>query len=131
MSDQPYTVGYRRPPTHSRFKKGQSGNPRGKAKGRKNFKTELLEELSERVTVTENGRQRVLPMQTVFLKRLMADAVNGDAKARDQLIKLIGQLASFDTGPDTATPTTAEDLEIMTRFKARLIEEIKAQEAAD
>jgi len=38
-------VGYGNPPKESRFKKGQSGNRRGRPKGSKNLKTDLTEEL--------------------------------------------------------------------------------------
>jgi hypothetical protein len=34
-----YQVGYGRPPAKSRFKKGTSGNPRGRPKHSKNMKT--------------------------------------------------------------------------------------------
>ena len=37
-----YKVGYKKPPLHSRFKKGQSGNPRGRPRGAKNFSSVLL-----------------------------------------------------------------------------------------
>ena len=127
MTDRHYHVGYKKPPRHTRFKRGQSGNPRGKAKGRKNLKTELLEELGERVIVSENGRHRPLPKQTVIVKRMVADAVQGDAKARDQLLKLIGQFDAVEGGRRSSSPASAEDAEIMARFKARLIEEITAQ----
>jgi hypothetical protein len=126
MTDRHYDVGFKKPPRHTRFKKGQSGNPRGKAKGRKNLKTELLEELGERVVVSENGRHRALPKQTVIVKRMVADAVQGDGKARDQLLRLIGQIDAVE-GRQSSSPAAAEDAEIMARFKARLIEEIKAQ----
>jgi hypothetical protein len=39
MTDRHYDVGFKKLPRHTRFKKGQSGNPRGKAKGRKDLKT--------------------------------------------------------------------------------------------
>jgi hypothetical protein len=130
MTDRHYDVGFKKPPRHTRFKKGQSGNPRGKAKGRKNLKTELLEELGERVIVSENGRHRALPKQTVIVKRMVADAVQGDAKARDQLLRLIGQIDAVEGGRQSSSPAAAEDAEIMARFKARLIEEIKAQGGA-
>ena len=45
MSD--YEVGYGKPPRKSQFKPGQSGNPKGRPKGRKGFSTILVEELSE------------------------------------------------------------------------------------
>jgi Family of unknown function (DUF5681) len=130
MTDRHYDVGFKKPPRHTRFKKGQSGNPRGKAKGRKNLKTELLEELGERVVVSENGRHRALPKQTVIVKRMVADAVQGDAKARDQLLRLIGQIDAMEGSRQSSSPAATEDAEIMARFKARLIEEIKAQGGA-
>lgn len=129
MTDPTYRVGYRRPPTHTQFKKGQSGNPRGKTKGRKSFKIELAEELGERVIVTEKGRRRLLSKQTLILKRMVADAVNGNDKARDQLIKLIDQVEIANRSSATAASTAPEDAEILARFKRRLIEEIKESES--
>jgi len=40
--ERDYEVGYRKPPGHTRFTKGRSGNPRGRSPGAKNLKT-LLE----------------------------------------------------------------------------------------
>ena len=40
-----YDVGYKKPPKHGRFRKGRSGNAKGRPKGGKNLKTELMEEL--------------------------------------------------------------------------------------
>ena len=55
-----YEVGYGKPPVHSRFKPGQSGNP----KGRRTRKTEpasllaeILKELNAVVTINENGEK--------------------------------------------------------------------------
>ena len=53
-----YKVGYKKPPLHTRFKKGQSGNPRGRPKGSKNFSTLLAEALNEPVIVAEDGKRR-------------------------------------------------------------------------
>jgi hypothetical protein len=127
MSKQDYLVGYKKPPQHTRFQKGQSGNPSGKVKGRKNYRTEFLEELGEKVTVSENGRPRKLSKQTLVIKRMVADAVNGNARAREQLLRLIGQIDTFEANSERTVPPAGEDAEIMARFKARLIEEIKAQ----
>src|SRR5437868_15411219 len=56
--ERDYEVGYGKPPRHSRFKRGQSGNPRGRARGAKNLRTLLSEALNECVIVTENGGRR-------------------------------------------------------------------------
>ena len=56
--DPDYEVGYKKPPQHTRFKQGQSGNPRAKPKRSHDFASLLTEILDERVTMTENGQPR-------------------------------------------------------------------------
>jgi hypothetical protein len=129
MTERNYSVGYGRPPKHTRFKPGESGNPRGKVKGRKNLATELMEELSERVVVTENGRQKTLSKQTIILKRMVTDAAQGDAKARDQLLKLIGVIEQATSDTADEAPRSEEDAKIIERFRARLVEEIKTEDS--
>jgi Family of unknown function (DUF5681) len=51
-------VGYGRPPMTTRFRPGQSGNPRGRPKGARNLSTIVAAALSERVAINENGRRR-------------------------------------------------------------------------
>jgi hypothetical protein len=129
MTERSYSVGYGKPPKHTRFKPGQSGNPRGKVKGRKNLATELEEELSERVVVTENGRKKTLSKQTLILKRMVTDAAQGNGKARDQLLKLIGVIEQATPDPIADAPQSAEDAQILERFRARLVEEIKTEDS--
>lgn len=130
-ADGRYEVGYRRPPVAHRFRKGQSGNPSGTKRKRgnaraKNLKTELLDELGHRVTVTENGRRRHMPRQTALIKKLIGDALNGDAKSREHLFRLANQA---EANPDTANAEdligAAKDAEILDRFRAEIIEKDK------
>lgn len=76
-----YAVGYRKPPKHSRFKPGQSGNPKGRPKGARSLDAALQAELKQTVAVTENGRTRRLPKQVVAIKKLVNNAMLGDTKA--------------------------------------------------
>ncbi len=57
-------IGYGRPPLHSRFKPGESGNPRGRPKGAASFKSDLLEELSETIAVREGSGEVRITKQT-------------------------------------------------------------------
>ncbi len=66
-----YEVGYGKPPEHTRFKPGQSGNPRGRPKGTKNLKTDLIEELSEKIVVREGDQSQKVSKQRAVVKTLV------------------------------------------------------------
>jgi hypothetical protein len=83
-----YAVGYRRPPIHSRFKPGQSGNPKGRPKGTNNFRTDVKSTLRAPVKVTRDGRPRRVSTQEAALLRLCEKALGGDPRALDQYIQL-------------------------------------------
>ena len=51
-----YEVGNKKPPLNSRFKPGQSGNPKGRPKGHKSVSVTLLHELNRSVSATINGK---------------------------------------------------------------------------
>ena len=70
-----YEVGYKRPPSHTRFEKGRSGNPRGRPKGTLNLATDLAEELGEMIEVRENGAVRRISKQRAMVKSLAAEWV--------------------------------------------------------
>jgi hypothetical protein len=83
-----YKVGYGKPPEGSRFKKGQSGNPRGKQKGVRSLDAELSDELRETVRVSENGRRKTYSKRRLIIKSLVARAIKGDVRAAMAAIKL-------------------------------------------
>ena len=81
-------VGYKRPPRHSRFRPGQSGNPRGRQKGMRNFATDLRATLEASVALNDKGKARRVSTQEAALLRLKEKALKGDARALDRLIDL-------------------------------------------
>jgi len=84
-----YQVGYKKPPLHTRFRKGQSGNPRGRPRGAKNFSTLLTEALNEPVVVTEDGKRRKISKRELGLKRLANKFAMAEAQATKILLGLM------------------------------------------
>jgi hypothetical protein len=81
-----YEVGHGRPPKHTQFKKGESGNPRGRVDGSKNLATLIEQALERRVSFTENGRRRTITMREAIAIQLVKRAASGDAKSMNLLI---------------------------------------------
>jgi Family of unknown function (DUF5681) len=74
-------VGYKKPPTHSRFKPGQSGNRRGRPKGAFTAKGLFHKVMNEMLTVTDKGRLRKLPSAQLAFIALRNKVMKGDLKA--------------------------------------------------
>jgi len=89
MSDSDYKIGNKRPPRHTRFQPGQSGNPKGRPKQKKSLAMHLKETLFRPVTIKENGRRRKVPYMKAFVNSVAHRAVNGDPTARRDLLVLL------------------------------------------
>jgi hypothetical protein len=83
-----YEVGYARPPIHTRFKPGQSGNPAGRPKGAQNFATEIAAELKEAILVKEGGVTKRLSKRRAMIKRQAERALQGDTRAFSCLVAM-------------------------------------------
>lgn len=83
-----YKVGKGKPPKHSQYKKGQSGNPKGRPKGSKNFSADLKDTLKEPVALKKDGKRKNVSTQKAALFRLREKALAGDARALDKLLDL-------------------------------------------
>jgi len=81
-------VGYGRPPKTTRFKKGQSGNPKGRPKGSLNVATVLIKTLSEKVVINENGQRKTVTKFEAALKQLVNKALGSDIRALRLLLDL-------------------------------------------
>jgi len=104
-------VGYGRPPKSTRFKPGQSGNPKGRYRNTRNFKTDLREELAEQITVRENGRDRRVSKQRALVKSLVAAAIRGDMRAANAIVTFSTKsLADVDDAPAEVLSGDDQDL---------------------
>jgi hypothetical protein len=115
-----YEVGYGKPPRHTRFKKGQSGNPRGRPKGSKNLPTLLTEALNEPVVVAENGRRRKITMRQAIIKQLVKRSATADLRAMKILLDMVRDL---ERQAESASPETAEfseaDEKVLEQLRSR------------
>jgi hypothetical protein len=92
QSERDYRVGYGKPPQHTRWRKGQSGNPKGRLRGVRKSGP-LVEAFRERVTVIEDGRRRKVTKLEAALRQLANRAARGDLKPTD-IITILKQIES-------------------------------------
>lgn len=121
MAKKDYMVGYGKPPKSGQFKPGQSGNPKGRPKGAKNFKTELEEELLEKIQIKEQGRFLKVSKQRAMLKAMTARAVQGDARAATVLANMIYRLLPGDDQIEEFEDLTDADKAILERFEQKVL----------
>ncbi len=121
-----YRIGYGKPPKATQFKKGKSGNPRGRPKGRRNLATDLAAELNEHVTVREEGRSRRISKQRALIKSLMAKALQGDVRATTAFLALYARVIT-EIPEEQADALETDELQILRRFAPRLLKSISKQ----
>lgn len=114
-----YVVGYKKPPKHSQFSKGKSGNPKGRRKGSKNVGTVLNEVLNEKVIINENGHRRQVTKLAAAIKQVVNNAAAGDKNALRLLIQLVPSL-NFIISDEVPNPlSTEEDLKVLKNLTER------------
>ena len=114
-----HKIGYRSPPVHTRFKPGQSGNAKGRPKGTANLRTDLRDELSERIRVREGERDLKVSKQRAMLKALVAKALRGDARAANVVLGLVAKLFETAAPVEPVSGLSQDDQAILERFLAR------------
>lgn len=96
-------VGYKRPPRHSRFLRGQSGNPRGRRKG-SGVRSAAEKVLDRKVTVTVDGKRQKVPITEALVLQLTQRALAGDSKAIRDVLKISDQVAATRQDPARTEP---------------------------
>jgi hypothetical protein len=111
------SIGYGRPPKKHQFKRGQSGNPRGRPKGRKNELTIWTELLDRKVKVRERGRERWITMLEALLRRFLEDALKGNVKSAGFVLDRCRSAEPNEVSPKQLG---AEDQQILEAFSQQL-----------
>jgi hypothetical protein len=117
-----YDVGYRKPPRHTRFRQGRSGNPNGRPKHARNLLSDLHEELQQRITVREGGTERRISRQRAVVMRLLDKALKGELGAMAKLLDLVLRQEAAEgerCAPDA--PLSIEEREVLADLRTRLL----------
>jgi Family of unknown function (DUF5681) len=78
------------PPKSGKFRKGVSGNPKGRPKGSGAQRRSVFEILFDKtISVVENGKPRELTIDEALELRIYRDALAGNGAARRQVLKMI------------------------------------------
>jgi hypothetical protein len=115
-----YVVGYGKPPLHTRFQKGRSGNPKGRPRGRKNMSTLLSDALNGSVIVVENGRRKKITKREAIVTQLVNKSASADLKATQIVLAMLRDVESQADGSADPGAFTEADQQIIRRIQARL-----------
>lgn len=117
-----YEVGYGKPPKHTRFRKGQSGNPRGRGKNTRNLKTELRSVLDETLSLSMAGREVKLSARKAMLLALRNKALKGDTRAIGLMVAMLERLLPETLMEEVQNTVARDDLAIFAEAIDRHIE---------
>jgi hypothetical protein len=121
--ERDYEVGYGKPPRHTRFEPGRSGNPRGRPPGAKNMKTLLSKALNELVVVTEPGGRRKVSKREAIVTQLVNRSAKADYKAIQILLGMLRDIEGNTDAHSSDAAFTEADQQIIQRIRSRLRDE--------
>ena len=119
--------GYKNPPVEHQFKKGKSGNPKGRPRKQKQPSSDLNldimaplhRELAKTISVQENGQHRVITKLDAIFAQLVAQSVNGKPSQQKMLLSLLTQ--------DKHQTTVQETLEQLQSYDEDLLNDLYDQ----
>ncbi len=119
VSKDEYNIGYGKPPEVTRFKKGESGNPQGRPRGKRNVMTILEDVMFAKVQVSEGGHRVKKTKLEIALTQLINKAASGDLKATKMLIALCSLRAEHE--PESKnSPDLVADREMAIKLATRM-----------
>jgi Family of unknown function (DUF5681) len=115
-----YRVGYGKPPLETRFKRGQSGNPKGRPRGAKNLASLLNEALNELVLVAEDGGRKRISKRKAAFKQLVNEAAKGNWRALKLLVDILQDIERRTEPQTEESSFSLADEKVLAQLAARL-----------
>jgi hypothetical protein len=107
------SVGYGKPPKDSRFKKGASGNPKGRPKGSRNVAAVFAKTLREKVVINEHGQRKTITKLEAAIKQFVNKAAGGDLRALQLLVNLSREAETRELSPPERSIIAEVDQRVM------------------
>ena len=108
--------GYGKPPQEHQFKPGQSGNPKGRPKGSKNFGKQIIDMMEQKIPVTMNGETKRLQANVAIIQAQLVKAMKGDRKAAEMCLDLydreVSKSETLQSGRDARGLSMADRLRL-------------------
>lgn len=99
-----YEIGYKKPPRDTRFRPGQSGNPRGRPRRSRNFANMLEEALHQKVRITKGSDTSRVSAYEAMAYKLVEDALKGGPREVAKLLSFVDQFVPSMTEPESTLP---------------------------
>ena len=114
-------VGRGNPPKHTRFRRGMSGNPKGRPKGSKNLSTYLMEAARDQVSATIDGKARKITKIQATAMQLATKSAGGDQVAMNKFLDWIDEVESRAAAAKPAEfPLSQPDVEVINAVYKRM-----------
>lgn len=125
QSSGPYKIGYGKPPTETRFKPGQSGNPRGRARKNPSVSEIFARELKRRRSIVEDGQRSRVRTDVVLIKRIVDLALKGDLRALKMMMGMMEHVREKEDifARDFSSMTQAELADYYVKLRNTTIED--------
>ena len=120
--------GYKNPPKAHQFKKGKSGNPKGRPRKKKQSSSDpgldliasVHRELRKSVFVQENGKHREISKLDAFSAQLVAQSVNGKPSQQKMLLSLLMLDTHEETEKQTLEQLQSHDEDLLNELYEQL-----------
>jgi hypothetical protein len=115
-----HEVGYGKPPRSTQFRKGTSGNPKGRPKGAKGVRTILDKMGRKRIKITTNGQTQVVTMLEAMVMQLINRAASGDLKAIREALAAHRIFVEPEQAPEAAADFRERDQALLKNLQRRM-----------
>ena len=114
VSSTAQIVGRGNPPKHTQFRKGTTGNPKGRPKGSKNLSTYLMEAARDQVSATVGGKTRKISKIQATAMQLATKAAGGDQAAIGKFLDWMDEIETRAAAVKPSQfPLSAPDIEVL------------------